>query len=396
MLDGTQAGPDAKPRSDDALRVLKIGSGWYKETPGGSETMFYELSRHLSRLGLVVDGLAPCISAASDDPERVVSVLPAGRLMPRRLWRVRVAVASAVARSPPALVATHFALYAFPCLDLIARYPMVVHFHGPWADESAAEGDRRFSVLAKAAIERCVYRRARRLIVLSQRFGELLQERYGVPAGRIRIVPGGVDCARFASDAPRRAARARLGWPEDRPTILAVRRLVRRMGLPELIAAMGDVRRYAPDVRLVIAGRGPEQAALQSEIDRLGLRDTVHLAGFVAEDLLPLAYRAADVTVVPSTTLEGFCLAAIESLASGTPVLVTPVGGLPETVRGLADGLVLPGGTAADIASGLTGALIGSLDLPHEAACRAYARSRFDWDVIARRTRDVYVGALRS
>ena len=65
---------------------------------------------------------------------------------------------------------------------------------------------------------------------------------------------------------------------------------------------------------------------------------------------LPLAYRAADLTVVPTVALEGFGLIAVESLAAGTPVLVTPVGGLPEVVAALSPALVLAATGSAPLA----------------------------------------------
>ena len=76
----------------------------------------------------------------------------------------------------PDLVAAHFALYTAPLLDLIHRTPLVVHFHGPWALESAVEGSGRISVGAKRMIEQLVYRRAQRVIVLSYAFAELVQK----------------------------------------------------------------------------------------------------------------------------------------------------------------------------------------------------------------------------
>jgi glycosyltransferase involved in cell wall biosynthesis len=79
----------------------------------------------------------------------------------------------------------------------------------------------------------------------------------------------------------------------------------------------------------------------------------------------------------------------LESLASGTPVLVTPVGGLPEAVRDLAPELILGGSEVADIAHGLRDALAGRVALPDEAACLAYAQ-RFAWPAIAARVADVY------
>ena len=107
---------------------------------------------------------------------------------------------------------------------------------------------------------------------------------------------------------------------------------------------------------------------------------------------MPLAYRAADVSITPSVALEGFGLVVVESLACGTPGLVTPVAGLPEVVRDLDPALILRAGSAPAIAEGLTGALDGSVPLPSEERCIAYAQ-RFDWRTIAARIASVYAEA---
>jgi glycosyltransferase involved in cell wall biosynthesis len=81
-------------------------------------------------------------------------------------------------------------------------------------------------------------------------------------------------------------------------------------------------------------------------------------------------------------------------LAAGTPVQVTPVGGLPEVVSELAPELVLPDTSPPALAEGLLAALNGRLPLPSAEACQDYVRARFDWPVIAARVRDVYLEAL--
>jgi glycogen synthase len=146
---------------------------------------------------------------------------------------------------------------------------------------------------------------------------------------------------------------------------------------------------------VLIAGRGPVGAELEGQIARLGLQEQVRLLGFVPDDDLPRAYRAADLTVVPSVSLEGFGLTVAESLAAGTPCLVTPVGGLPDAVAALSRDLILPSTGPRAIAEGLSAALDGTLPLPGAAACLAFARRQYDWPVIAARTRLVYEQALR-
>jgi glycosyltransferase involved in cell wall biosynthesis len=115
-----------------------------------------------------------------------------------------------------------------------------------------------------------------------------------------------------------------------------------------------------------------------------------------------MLYRAANVSIVPLVslegfgfpTLEGFGFPTIEPLPCGRPVLVTPVGGLPEVVEGLCRDFVLPGHEAAALADGLIAFLEGRLRLPDEASCAAFAAERYDWAVIGPRVARVYSDML--
>ena len=366
--------------------------GWLPDQPGnGLDQVFYALARHLPDAGVHVDGVVMGQGPGErGSSRRIEHAAPTSAPLPRRLRGVRTATRTLVDARPPDLVAAHFALYAAPVLDTLSRYPFVMHFHGPWAYESEAEAEASWKVALKSVVERTVYRRAARFIVLSSAFRRLLVERYGVAADRVRIVPGGVDVDRFATGLARRAARERLGWPTDRPILLAVRRLVRRVGLDRLIDAIDRVRQRHPDVLLYIAGKGPLRDVLARQIQERGLADHAQLLGFVPDEDLPFAYRAADLSVVPTIAHEGFGLIVVESLAAGTPPLVTPVGGLPEVVRDLSPALIMQDASSDSIAEHLTAALRGDLTLPSAEDCRAFAARHYAWPVIARQTRTVY------
>jgi glycosyltransferase involved in cell wall biosynthesis len=377
------------------IKTFQIGTHWFPECPGGLERVYFDLWRALTALGVGFSGLvAGGEMSAAQTGGAVQAFAPPDALLPKRLLAMRVAFSRMETARHAELIVSHFALYTLPILDLTKDQPVVIHFQGPWADEGVIEGDHAWQRAIKYRIERAVYGRAARAIVLSHAFAALLTARYGFPADRIDVIPPGIDVRRFAIGATRAEARARLGWPQDRPVVVVVRRLVPRMGLEALIAAIEILRRSMPDVLLMVAGKGILRSRLDAQIAARGLEAHVKMLGFVADDDLPYVYRAADLSVVPSMALEGFGLIVAESLAAGTPSLVSPVGGLPEGVGGLSRDLIMPLATAEDMAMSLQAALRGDVKLPNSAACRRYAEDSFSWPLVAARVATSYRRAL--
>jgi glycosyltransferase involved in cell wall biosynthesis len=365
--------------------------GWFGEEPGGLNRMYAGLLGNLESGGVVLRALVAGTPEAAQTPPSSVSFFARREAsVIRRLQACRHAVDAALQADPVEVVAAHFSLYALPVLDLLQKRRFVFHFHGPWASESKAEGESRIRVAAKRVIESRVYRRADRFIALSSAFAEILQRQYEIARDRIFVVPGGVDADRYSLNGSRLDARERLHLPTDRPLIVSVRRLIHRVGLEGLIDAMVAVRKSAPEALLLIAGRGVLARELARRIAAHGLQNHVRLLGFVAENDLPWLYRACDLSIVPSVALEGFGLPTIESLAAGTPVLVTPIGGLPETVIKLDQALVLPDASVASLADAMSRGVRDLGRLPSPEACAHYVREHFHWPVIARKVLAVY------
>ena len=378
------------------LRTLQLGMGWFGETAGGLNRVYRELVNALARSGADVHGLVAGSPDVARDSDGLVHAFAPGRApLLARAGALRAAASAWLRDRPDAVIAAHFALNALPVLPHVARHPLVVHFQGPWGEESRVEGAGPLTVLAKSAMEWIVYARASQAIVLSTAFRDVLARQYRVPLERIEVIPGGVDVDRFAGAPSRAQCRRTLGWPTDRPIVLCVRRLVRRVGVDTLVEAAVELRARVPDVLVLIAGRGHLQRALEARIAALGLEGHVRLVGFLPDDVLPTAYRAADLTVVPTTALEGFGLVTVESLAAGTPCVVTPVGGLTDVMTPFAPQLVAASPRAGDVADLLARALRGDVPLPTAARCEAYAREGYDWPVIAARVRAVYESARR-
>jgi glycosyltransferase involved in cell wall biosynthesis len=368
------------------IRTLQIGMTASARHTSGTDRYFLALLGALPQHGVTVRGVVLGDPASAQEPvSGLESFAPEGARRLDRWLGVRRSVARLVRGSD--VVVAHGAPHAFPALDRIGARPLVVHFHGPWALEGHAEGIGKPLVLVRRIQERAVYARASRFITLSHAFGEILAREYRVPPEAIRVVPGGVDLRRFRPACTRDEARTRLRWPLDRPVVVTVRRLVPSKGLENLIDAVDIARKQVPEIFVAIVGSGPLADALARRIAERGLERWVRLAGFIED--LTLVYRAADLSIVPTLTLEGFGLVVVESLACGTPPLVTPIGGMPEVVNDLEPRLVLEHHGAPALAVGLVDALSGRIPLPGEERCIAYAH-RFDWPTIAARVGDIY------
>ena len=286
---------------------------------------------------------------------------------------LRIAVKAWRLSAGARVIHIHFAMYGLLTLFRV-RSLRIMHFHGPWAAESLAVGHKSIAVRVKKGLERSVYRIADHLIVDSDAFGKLLEEDYGVNPAKITRVYPGVD-ARFTPQESKNALQSlAYDLPEGcEQLVVAARRLVPRMGLQDLVAAMAVL----PKVACVILGDGPQRGELQKEIERLHLNDRVRLAGRVTDEDLQSWYSGADLVTVPSLALEGFGLITLEALACGTPVVVRPVGGLAEAVQGFEAGWgVLPDRSLETLVSGLSAALTS---LPTSDACVTYAAA-WTWD----------------
>ncbi len=377
------------------MRTLQIGTSWFLDDAGGLSRVYYGCVNYLPVAGVEVSGLVTGgENVWQSSGGRVEAFAAADSSTWQRSLSLRKSVDRTLSSSQYDLVASHFALYTFPVLDRLGKLPLVMHFHGPWALESKAEGSGGLSTFGKWAIEKLVYKRANGFIVLSEAFRQILHQTYNVPPDKIFVVGGGINTAEFDVSLTIAQAREKLGWVQDRRIILCVRRLVQRMGLENLIAAIALVRKQHPEILLLIAGKGAIAEALRSQINELQLENHVQLLGFVPDQDLAIAYRAAELTIVPTVSLEGFGLIVIESLAAGTPVLGTPIGGIPEILLPFSSDLVLEGSTTQQLAKGMIEALSGQRQMPTAEACQAYVKQNYDWQAIANQMKSVYEKVL--
>jgi len=362
------------------LRPLMLGKGWFPDQLGGLDRYYRDLLEHMPEATGVV------IGSGSAAYPRVTGGSEHDQPLPRRLygfWRAAQAAADRID-----VIDAHFALYALAPLSIgrLRPKPVVLHFHGPWADENVAAGDGSgLRHIARRLVERAAYRNADESIVLTSAFRQVLLERYRVPPWNISVVPPGVDLVRF-TPGPVEDARRHLALERHAFVAVSVRRLVSRMGLEVLLEAWdGAVDQLPAGSTLLIAGDGPLRGALERTAAERGLGDSVKLLGRVDEADLVRLYQAADVAVVPTVEHEGFGLVVLEAAACGTPSIVTAVGGLPEAIAALDPSLLLPSGDSGALRDRL---LEAQSDRPSRAAARAYAE-RFAWSDVVEQHRAI-------
>jgi glycosyltransferase involved in cell wall biosynthesis len=406
------------------MRLLFVVDLVYPDHAGGSHRVYYEVAKRLAAHGHEVH----LITAQPQDD----AALPAKEMIDgvhyHRFARDRRhALAHALsyargarrifdrlaAQAPFDLISAH---YALPTLGVLSspqrgRTPVVYTLHGAWAREYAVEMAQAGATGPRAWLRRGIVtgtlglmrllewlalRASVRVHVLSQFMAEEAHTFYGVPAGKLVLIPGGVDAEKFAPTLSRAAARQRLGLPLDRPLLLTIRRLYARMGLENLLAAMTTVVQQQPAALLLIGGVGPLEGRLREAVAAQGLGENVRLLGYVPEEQLPLYYRAADLFVLPTVELEGFGLVTLEALACGTPVLGTPVGGTVEILQGLAPALLCRSPQPDDLAACIVRFLADPARVPATEACRRYVLEHYSWDDMAARLEELFTAVLED
>lgn len=262
-------------------------------------------------------------------------------------------------------------------LARLTRTPLVISSHGEtFADEHDVFGTTR---LLPAAL-RWALRRARAVTGVSTVVLDDLRDRFGLRKGI--VVPNGTDPSPDAGASP----------PLDLPSpyVFAAGRMVRVKGFDTLVRAFAAATRPG-DERLVIAGDGPERAALRALGDDLGLGDALVLPGRLGHSQVLAAMAAAQVVVVPSRQ-EAFGLVVLEAWQSGGPVVATRSGGPTDLIVDGETGILVDVEDVTAMARSLSELLVRP-DERNRLATRGHrAALAYSWA----RTVDAYEAVFRA
>lgn len=293
-----------------------------------------------------------------------------GRLNPGQIARAVVPLARRLhAEQPFDLVDAQFFYPDGPAAMLVARalgLPFSVKARGADVHYWGARSYGRSALLETA-------RAAGGVLAVSEALADDLAA-LGMDRGKITVHYTGLDHDLFRP-LDHVGLRERVGESFGIPIargdrlLLSVGALIERKGQGLVIRAMSDI----PDSRLLLVGRGDDQASLSRLAHEVGVADRVHFLGSLDPTALPPLYSAADAMVLPSAS-EGLANAWIEALACGTPLVITDAGGAREVVRS-ADAGVIVSRSAQAIAEGIR-KVTGN---PRPAAAVAKVAARFSW-----------------
>lgn len=394
---------------------------------GGMNVYVLELSRALARCGAQVEVYTRATSSAQPpvvDAEPGIRVLhvPAGPFegldkndLPGQLCAFTAGVLRAEAHRPEGwydVVHTHYWLSGQAGWLAAERWdvPLVhtMHTMAKVKNAALAPGDAP-EPQGRVIGEEQVVGAADALVASTREEAADLVERYDADPDAVHVVAPGVDLATFtplAGGAPaRRALRARLGLPADRPVVLFAGRVQLLKGpdvlvraLPLLTGGAGGGDCAEPPLLVVLGGASGRPTAvreLEALAHQLGVRERVLVRPPVPRHELAGWYRAADLVAVPSHN-ESFGLVAAEAQACGTPVVAAAVGGLRTVVVDGVSGVLVPGHRAEAWARALGDLLADPRRRAQLGEGARRASERFSWERAAAAMLDVYEQARKA
>jgi phosphatidyl-myo-inositol dimannoside synthase len=386
------------------VRILSVATT-HPRFVGDSEPAYVlEINRELVRLGHQVTTLLPHAdgAAASElvdgvDMRRFRYFFPAslqrlcynGGILPnlrRSRWARAnlpfflpaqgVAVARTVRQTAPDLVHCHWLISSGLMGVLfggVHKRPVVVSAHG---------SDVYIDNLLFQTVNRFVLARCHTCTVNSDGTRSRVARIH--PGMRSEVVPMGVHPEDYGKHLASAEIRERLGGGD--PQLLFIGRFSEHKGIPHLVAAMPEILRQLPRARLVLVGFGPEEPAIRRSIAASGLDGVVRFAGRISHAEVPSFLASADLVVLPSVQVEGLGVVLLEALASGTPVVGSRVGGIPDVIRDGETGLLALPGDPEDLARRCL-RLLGDEALRRRTveAGRRMVETQFSWASIAER-----------
>jgi len=384
------------------MDILFIADVTLKSPSSGSEQVLYRQARGLFETGISVTaitrksgkgpmhiddtgGVKECSYFA--DPDDIMHFIKATYRYPVKFYKqlnTSNDFQAVICHQP-------FICFALMLRKKLWKLPVIYVFHSPSHEEyllvnkNSPKLKYLFLALLRKWIEGFCIKKAQKVIVLSRYMEDKVKAIHRIANDRICINPGGVDLVSFHPKKNRNRLKAELGLPLGNIHLLTIRNLDSRMGLDNLLIAIRILKTEQVGIHLTIGGEGPERKNLETMVKALFLDQEVTFTGFIPSEKLVSYYAAADFFILPTRHLEGFGLVTPESMACGTPVLGTPIGGTEEILSGFNSEFLFKDTSPEEMADGIqqtinayyySKAKYKSL----RQRCRKFVEKRYSWD----------------
>jgi len=275
-------------------------------------------------------------------------------------------------------------------LKHLNRMPLVTTIH-------ATEYGRRSGVFTEYnqmihEIEIWLGSESKRVICCSRFMAEQVNKILGVPYGKIRVIPNGIDPTIFTNLSGVEDVRSRFAERNEK-LVLFVGRLVVEKGIRVLLDAIPKVLQKV-DAKFVIAGDGYMRSEVVKRVTESGLCSKVHVTGYLDTGTIRRLFLAADVCVIPSL-YEPFGIVALEAMAAGCPVVASDTGGLSEIIEHEKTGVKVYPNNPDSLAWGILRVLESKDLVEHlKKNMQEKVKREYRWSNIAQATKNVYEETL--
>ena len=280
--------------------------------------------------------------------------------------------------------------------------PVVYEVRAFWEDAAAdhgttTEGSLRYRLTH--ALETHVLRRARAVTAICEGLrGDIIAR--GIPPAKVTVIPNAVDIERFSTGGVPDAELVRQYGLEGKTVLGFMGSYYAYEGLDLLLEALPDILAQEPDVRVILAGGGPQEAGLKRIAEQNGLLEKVHFIGRVPHEQVPRYYSLMDMMVFPRHSMRLTELVTplkpLEAMAQGKLVIASDVGGHRELVGDGQTGYLFRAGDAHSLTDKVLEAATGRDGWPRiQAAGRQFVEDERTWAKSVARYRPVYEGLIR-
>ncbi len=209
------------------------------------------------------------------------------------------------------------------CARRISGKPLILHIHSLEYDRSGENVNPEIREIEREGLDQ-----ADRIIAVSHRTKRMIEERYGIPPGKITVVYNAVTRAEARSIyRPERR-----GTPRDQKMVLYLGRITFQKGPDYFIEAAASVLKVFPDVTFVLAGAGDMMGQMIERVGELGIGNRVHFTGFLQGEEIERIFSLSDLYVMPSVS-EPFGISPLEAMLYDVPVVISRQSGVAEILK---------------------------------------------------------------